>query len=301
MSVVHRAPVAPVGTESTEPAVQHAARGPARLGRRTKQLTKRLAPGDIAVIDHRDLDRVSAEDLVAAGVNAVVNCQPSTTGRYPNMGPLLLVEAGILLVDVPDDAIFDALKDGETVELREGAVLKGGEVLATGTLQRKADVRKRTDAARAEIGEALYAFARNTVEHMVEERELLVGKLALPRFDTVFRDRPTLLVVRGVDHRRDLRALRPFIRDVKPVILAVDGAADTVREEGFRPDMIVGDMDSASEEALRCGAELVVHAYPDGAAPGRERLEHLGLRHKTVPAPGTSQDIAMLIAYEKGA
>src|SRR5437764_768993 len=155
--------------------------------------------------------------------------------------------------------------------------------------------------ARGGIGEALYAFARNTVEHMVEERELLAGKVELPRFDTLFRDRPVLIVVRGVDHRRDLRALRPYIRDVKPVLVGVDGGGNAILEEGFRPDMIVGDMDSASPQTLRCGAELVVHAYPDGRAPGRDTLEQLGLSYKVVPAPGTSQDIAMLIAHEKGA
>src|SRR3954453_21624741 len=278
MPVVPRTPAAQRATDA--PASRRTARGPARLGRRTKQLTKHLAPGEIAVIDHRDLDRVSAEDLVAARVAAVLNCQPSSTGRYPNMGPLLLVEAGILLVDLPDDRLFDELKDGDTIEVDDGAVSRDGETVATGDTQRRSDVRARNDDARAEIGEALYAFARNTVEHMVEERELLAGKLELPRFDTLFRDRPTLVVVRGVDHRRDLHALRPFIRDLKPVIVAVDGGADAVREEGFKPDMIVGDMDSASTESLSCGAELVGHAYLDGRAPGREALERLGLGHR---------------------
>ncbi|HEY8582449.1 MAG TPA: putative cytokinetic ring protein SteA, partial [Capillimicrobium sp.] len=151
------------------------------------------------------------------------------------------------------------------------------------------------------IGSALEAFARNTVEHMVEEQELLSGKIELPRFDTDFRDRPTLIVVRGVDHQRDLKALRPYIRDVKPVLVGVDGGANAILEEGFKPDMIVGDMDSAQPETLRCGAELVVHAYPDGRAPGREVLDELGLPHKVVPAPATSQDVAMMIAHEKGA
>ncbi len=274
--------------------------GPAKLGRRTKLLVKRLAPGDVAVIDHRDLDRVSAEDLVSVGVSAVLNCRPSSSGAYPNMGPLLLVQAGIRLVDLPDDALFHALRDGDQVVVRGGDVLRHGKAIARGVVQSAASVRARNDAAREEIGEALEAFARNTVEHMVEERELLAGKIELPRFDTDFRDRPALIVVRGVDHQRDLKALRPYIRDVKPVLVGVDGGANAILEEGFRPDMIVGDMDSAQEETLRCGAELVVHAYPDGRAPGREVLDRLGLAHKVVPAPATSQDVAMLIAHEKG-
>ena len=158
-----------------------------------------------------------------------------------------------------------------------------------------------TELRRREIGEALERFASNTIEHMREERELLSGRIRLPRFATDFRDRSTLVVVRGVGHQRDLRALRPFIRDMRPLLVAVDGGAEAVLEAGMTPDMIVGDMDSAGEAALRSGAELVLHSYPDGSAPGRRRLEELDLPFKLVPAPGTSQDVAMLIAAEKGA
>ena len=298
MSAVPR--VSPAGSgPATRPT--RVVAGPVRLGRRTKVLVKRLAPGDIAVIDHKDLDRVSAEELIEVGVAGVLNCRRSSSDTYPNMGPLLLVQAGIHLVDLPDDRLFDRLRDGDHVEVRGGEVFAKGELLVTGAPQLPEEVRRRNDEARREIGEALYAFARNTVEHMVEERELLAGKVELPRFDTLFRDRPVLIVVRGVDHRRDLRALRPYIRDVRPVLVGVDGGANAILEEGFKPHMIVGDMDSASPQTLRCGAELVVHAYPDGTAPGRESLERLGLPHKIVPAPGTSQDVAMLIAAEKGA
>ena len=275
--------------------------GPARLGRRTKLLVKTLQPGAIAVLDHKDLDRVSAEDLIAAGVLAVLNCSPSSTGAYPNMGPLLLVQAGIHLVDLPDDKLFKQLHDGQQVTVRDGAVIRGDKTLVTGAVQEPSAVRASTDERRREIGDALEAFAKNTIEHMLEERELLSGRIELPRFDTDFRDRPALIVVRGVDHQKDLRMLRPYIRDVKPRIIAVDGGANALLDEGFQPDMIVGDMDSASVASLKCGAELVVHAYPDGRAPGREHLEELGLPFKLVPAPGTSQDVAMLIAAEKGA
>ncbi len=275
--------------------------GPAYLGRRTKRLVKTLSPGAVAVLDHKDLDRVSAEDLIAAGVCAVLNCSPSSTGAYPNMGPLLLVQAGIHLVDLPDDALFKRLSDGDDIVVHGGDIMRGPQRLASGVVQEPDAVRAATDERRREIGDALEAFAQNTIEHMLEERELLSGRIELPRFDTDFRDRPALIVVRGVDHEKDLRALRPYIRDMKPAILAVDGGANALLAEGFVPDMIVGDMDSATEQALRCGAELVVHAYPNGRAPGREQLEALGLPYKLVPAPGTSQDVAMLIAAEKGA
>ena len=275
--------------------------GPVRLGRKTKLLSKRLLAGEVAVIDHRDLDRVSGEDLIARGVVAVLNCRPSSTGSYPNMGPLLLTQAGVTLVDLPDDRLFDELKDGQAVEIRGGEVYRGKELIATGIAQTPESVREETDQRRAEIGEALESFARNTVEHMLEERELLSGRVDLPRFDTDFRDRHALIVVRGVHHQRDLRALRAYIRDVRPVLVGVDGGANAILEAGFKPSMIVGDMDSASKETLKCGAELVVHAYADGRAPGRELLEELGVPYKTVAAPGTSQDIAMIIAAEKGA
>ncbi len=196
--------------------------------------------------------------------------------------------------------------------MRDGEVVRDGEVLARGEVLDLARVRSETDARRHEVGEALERFAHNTIEHMREERELLAGKIEMPRFATDFRDRSALVVVRGVGHQRDLRALRPFIRDMRPVLVAVDGGAEALLDEGLRPDMIVGDMDSVGEAALtsasggrgplvKGGAELVVHAYPDGRAPGRERLEELGLPFKLVPAPGTSQDVAMLIAAEKGA
>jgi uncharacterized membrane-anchored protein len=290
--------------------IADAVSGPVRPGRRTKLLVKHLVPGDIALIDHLDIDRVSAEELIAAEAAAVLNCRPSSGGSYPNLGPQLLVEAGIPLVDLPDDDLFDIVSDGDPLTVRplarDGApagaeVLRRGELLARGELLGIDRVLAETEARRKEVGEALERFAHNTIEHMREERELLAGRIQLPRFATDFRDRSTLVVVRGVGHQRDLRALRPFIRDMRPVIVAVDGGADAVLEEGLKPSMIVGDMDSAGEAALRCGAELVVHSYPDGRAPGRHRLEQLGLPFKLVPAPGTSQDVAMLLAAEKGA
>jgi uncharacterized membrane-anchored protein len=288
--------------------------GPVRAGRRTKLLVKHLARGDIALVDHLDIDRVSAEELIAAGAVAVLNCRASSGGSYPNLGPQLLVEAGVLLIDLPDDSLFEAVTDGDRLALLvagsdgeaseaapRGDVLRGGELLARGEVLELGRICAETEARRREVGEALERFAHNTIEHMREERELLAGRIELPRFATDFRDRSTLVVVRGVGHQRDLRALRPFIRDMRPVLVAVDGGAEALLEAGLTPDMIVGDMDSAGEIALRCGAELVVHSYPDGRAPGRHRLEELGLRFKLVPAPGTSQDVAMLIAAEKGA
>ncbi|HEV3283652.1 MAG TPA: putative cytokinetic ring protein SteA [Solirubrobacteraceae bacterium] len=280
--------------------------GPVRPGRKTKLLVRHLRRGDVALVDHLDIDRVSAEELIAAGAAAVLNCSPSSSGTYPNLGPQLLVEAGVLLVDLPDDSLFEMISEGEPIVVVDGGsasgeILRDGKPLARGEVLDLDRVCAETEARRREIGEALERFAHNTIEHMREERELLAGRIELPRFKTEFRDRSTLVVVRGVGHQHDLRVLKPFIRDMRPLLIAVDGAADALLEEGLRPHMVVGDMDSASEEALRCGAELVVHSYPDGRAPGRHRVEELGLDFKLVPAPGTSQDVALLIAAEKGA
>ncbi len=302
-------PVAPRIVSAERRTIARTVSGPVRPGRRTKLLVKHLVRGDIALIDHEDLDRVSAEELIAAGVGAVLNCRRSSSGTYPNLGPQLLVEANILLIDLPDDSPFDELDDGDPLVVvaegpadgTVGEVRRRGELLARGEVLGLERVRAETEERRREIGDALERFAHNTIAHMREERELLAGRIELPRFQTDFRDRSTLVVVRGVGHQRDLRALRPFIRDLRPLIVAVDGGAEAVIEAGLKPDMIVGDMDSAGEAALRCGAELVVHSYPDGRAPGRARLEEMGVPFKLVPAPGTSQDVAMLLAAEKGA
>ncbi|HEY1597660.1 MAG TPA: putative cytokinetic ring protein SteA [Thermoleophilaceae bacterium] len=275
--------------------------GPAKLGKRTKRLVKRLEAGDIAIVDHEDIDRVSADDLVECGVRCVVNVAHSSSGNFPNSGPLTLAEAGIHLLDVPGAPLFDELKDGERIRVVGDTVLRGGDVLAEGDVQDLETVRRIHEQARRLIGEAIETFAANTMDHIREERDLLAGRIELPDFETRFRDRPALVVVRGVDHQKDLRILRPYVRDVRPVLVAVDGGADAILEAGFKPDMIVGDMDSATDAALKCGAELVVHAYPDGRAPGRERLDALGLSYKLVPAPATSEDVAMLVAAEKGA
>ena len=305
-----------VAAPRVAPLGEVAVSGPVRPGRRTKLLVGRLAAGDIALIDHLDIDRVSAEELIAAGAVAVLNCRSSSSGAYPNLGPQLLVEAGIPLVDLASDALFQSVTDGErlavrlagpggdvpTVEVvrnRGGAA--GEVVLAHGRLLDAARVRAETEARRREVGEAVERFALNTLEHMREEHELLAGRIEMPRFATDFRDRAALVLARGAGHQRDLRALQPFIRDKLPVIVAVDGGADALLDAGLIPDMVVGDMDSASEAALRCGAELVVHCCPDGHAPGSRRLRDLGLAHELVPAPGTSEDIALLIAAEKGA
>lgn len=275
--------------------------GSARLGRRTKDLVKRLGPGDIAVIDHTDIDRISAEELIESGVPVVVNVGRSSSGRYPNAGPLLLARAGVRLIDAHGAPLFEMLKDGDPIVVDEGRVYAGGMPVAAGKVLDPGDLALEMEHHRREIGQALEAFAENTMTHIRQEREVLAGRIDFPNTRTSFRDRHVLIAVRGTDYKKDLRALRAYIRDVRPLLVGVDGGADAMLAEGMRPDVVLGDMDSASDAVLRCGAELIVHAYHDGRAPGRERLLGMGLDHTVVPAPGTSQDVAMLLAYEKGA
>jgi uncharacterized membrane-anchored protein len=275
--------------------------GVARLGKRTKDLVKRLRPGDVAIIDHADLDPMAAEDLAASGVAAVVNVAESTTGRYPNAGPLVLVEGGVKLVDAVDADLFEDIRDGDPIEIDGDRILAGGEVVAHGEAMDVQTLRERLAEQQESVDAAIADFARNTVHHIEKEPELLSGQLDFPETRTEFRDRHVLIVVRGPTYRRDLRTLRAYIRDTKPLMVGVDGGADAILEAGLKPDVILGDMDSASDAALTCGAELIVHAYPDGRAPGAERLHDLGLETVILPAAGTSQDIAMLLAYERGA
>jgi uncharacterized membrane-anchored protein len=277
-----------------------AIRGTARLGRRTKELVKRLGPGDVAVIDHRNLDRIAAEELVASGVRATLNASPSSDGSYPNTGPLALVRAGVPLIDAGPE-LFELIADGDRVEIEGGRISSEGTLMAEGRPLRAEELARDLDAQRARIDRALKDFTENTLAHLREEGGLLSGAIDLPETHTRFRDRHVLIVVRGTDHIRDLRALRAYIEDVNPVLVGVDGGADAIIREGLRPDVVLGDMDSAGEAALRSGAELIVHAYSDGRAPGAERLRRLALPHTVLPSAGTSQDVAMLLAFEKGA
>ena len=274
--------------------------GPLRVDPRTKSLTKRLKPGDVAVIDHLDLDRVSAEALVACQPAAVLNAARSTSGRYPNLGPEILVSAGVPLVDDLGPDVM-ALTEGRVLRIVEGAVYDGDTLVAEGVAQTPASVAATMEEARAGLSVQLESFAANTMDYLRRERELLLDGVGVPDIDTRIEGRQVLIVVRGYHYKEDLVTLRPYIREYRPVLIGVDGGADAILEAGWRPDMIVGDMDSVSDRALQCGAEIVVHAYRDGRAPGIARVEQLGVPHVVFPATGTSEDVAMLLADDKGA
>jgi uncharacterized membrane-anchored protein len=273
----------------------------ARVDARTKRLLVRIQPGEVAVIDHEDMDRVSAEALVARGVAAVVNASPSITGRYPNLGPLILAQAGVPLVDGVGKLIMEKVREGSPISVDGDRVYVEGELVGVGIRQSQGALLEAMDQARSRLAANFDAFARNTLEYLQRERDLLFGGEGMPDLDRDLSHRHVLVVVRGTNYREDLAALRAYVRDVKPVLVGVDGGADALLEQGYTPQVIVGDMDSVSERALRSGAEIVLHAYPGGDAPGRGRLEALGVEFKVVEASGTSEDVAYLLAHEKGA
>ena len=276
--------------------------GVARVDLRTKILVRRLEPGDIAVIDHPDLDRVSADELIACRVAAVVNTAKSITGRYPNLGPGLLLEAGIPLIDDVGADVLSRIADGSTVRLDKDVLYNANDqVIAKGVLLTESALAESMGEANAGVPTQIDSFAANTLEFLQRERDLLTNGIDLPKLATSMKDRHVLVVVRGYRYREDLRTLRPYIREYRPVLVAVDGGADALLEAGYRPHLIIGDMDSVSDEALQAGAELVVHAYPDGRAPGMARLKDLALDAAKLPAPGTSEDVALLVADACGA
>jgi uncharacterized membrane-anchored protein len=275
----------------------------ARVDTRTKRLVKRLQPGEIMVIDHSDLDRVAAETIVEAQAGAVINASESISGRYPNVGPLLVCAAGIPLIDGVGSELLAAIREGQTVTVDGDEILVDDVVVGQGTRQSMARIEERIEVARQSMGIELAQFAENTLSYLSQERHLLLDEPDIPQIELDMKDRHVLIVVRGAEYKDDLETLRRsgYLGEMRPLLIGVDGGADAMLEIGHTPDLIIGDMDSVSERALRCGAQLVVHGYADGRAPGAERLDELGLDHVVYATAGTSEDIAMLLAYEKGA
>lgn len=277
--------------------------GIALKGRRTKYLVPKLGPENIAIIDHEDIDRVSGETLVARGVKAVVNASSSISGRYPNLGPGIILDAGIPLYDNAGQAVFDELSDGDELRIddKDGSLYKGTQLIAKATVLDKAMLQQLLTAAERALDTEMESFVQNTVEYLDKQSIELIYDPLVPKVQTIIRGRQVLVVVRGYDYLEDLNALKPYIREVKPVLIGVDGGADAIIEAGFKPDIIIGDMDSVSDEALLSGSEVIPHAYDNGECPSAPRLEALGLDVKPWPLSATSEDLALLLAWEKKA
>ncbi|WP_224391305.1 putative cytokinetic ring protein SteA [Pseudonocardia sp. ICBG1293] len=275
--------------------------GPARADRRIEAVLRRLRPGDIAVIDQVDLDRATADALVVARVAAVVNAAPSISGRFPNLGPQVLVEAGVPLVDDCGPDTLRAVKDGIRVRLHDGVLYTGEQPLCEGREQTEDTVADALDEAKQGLTHQLEAFAANTIEFMRRERSLLLDGHGVPEVDVVLDGRPVLVVAAGFDHLAVLKRLKAYIKEYRPVLVGVGAGADALLNARHRPDLIVADPSEVSNQALTSGADVVVPAFPDGHAPGLHRVQDLGASAVTFPSMANPEDLALLLAHHRGA
>jgi uncharacterized membrane-anchored protein len=287
--------------------------GTVRVDRRTSALVRRLRPGDIAVIDHLDLDRANAEALLDRGVVAVVNASPFISGRYPNLGPELLARSGVVLLDNVGFDVFGKLHDGAGGRIHDGTLYVKGEPAASGAELSSGDIATMMEEARGGLSTQLQSFTHNTTEFLRREQDLLLHGQGAPELRTRLAGRPVVVVVRGYDYREDLRRLKGYIRDQRPVLVGVDAGADALLEAGHRPDIVVvgetglaagnraSDAGAVSNKALRGAKEVVLHSDRTGRAVGSERLDRIGIRAHSFPASGTSEDVALLLADLAGA
>ncbi|MFC4604671.1 putative cytokinetic ring protein SteA [Rhodococcus kronopolitis] len=275
--------------------------GIARVDRNTAKLLRRVGPGDIVVLDELDLDRVTADALVAAGVTAVVNASQSISGRYPNLGPEVVVANGIMLVDSAGDEVFKKIKDGSKIRLHEGGIYAGERRLAKGTELNEAEISDLMIEAKTGLVDHLEAFSGNTIEFIRTESPLLIDGVGVPDIEVDLQDRHVVIVADGTDHVADLKSLKPFIKEYSPILIGVGAGADVLTKAGYRPDLIVGDPDEITAETLKSGAEVVLPADPDGHAQGLERIQDLGIGAMTFPASCAPADLALLLADHHGA
>jgi uncharacterized membrane-anchored protein len=275
--------------------------GTARVDKRTDALLKRLKPGDIAVLDQIDMDRTTADALVAAEVAAVVNASPSISGRFPNLGPEALLAAGVPLIDAAGPEVLHDVRDGARIRVHEGVVYAGELELGRGTEQTAESVADALVEAKAGLIHQLEAFAANTTEFMRQERSLLLDGYGVPEVDVRLSGRQVLVVAAGFDHAKDLARLGNYIREYQPVLLGVGAGADALRAAGHKPDLIVGDPSDISDETLTSGADVVVPAFADGHAPGLHRVQDLGASAVTFPSSANAEDLALLLAHHHGA
>ncbi len=276
-------------------------KAPIKIDKKTKNLAKRLNGGEIAVINHRDIDEVAANSLVEGKVRAIINADMSMSGRYPNKGPSILSKKNIPIIDNVGIEVFQSLKEGEQIEIIDNKIYKQEKEIGQGELLDENKIKEKLKICYANLANELDIFIDNTIDYAKKEKGFILGELEIPKVETKFKNRHALVVVRGQNYKEDLSTIISYIEEMKPVLIGVDGGGDALLEFGYVPDMIVGDMDSISDKCLKVCKEIVVHAYPDGRAPGLKRVEELGLKGIVFPAPGTSEDIAMLIAYEYGA
>ena len=275
--------------------------GTARVDRDIDRLLRRVCPGDIVVLDVLDLDRITADALVDAEIAAVVNASTSVSGRYPNLGPEVLVANGVTLIDETGPEVFKKIRDGAKVRLFNGGVYSGDRRLIRGTERTDQEIADLMQEAKTGLVAHLEAFAGNAIEFIRSESPLLIDGIGIPDIDVELRRRH-VVVVADEDHAADdLKRLKPFIKEYQPVLIGVGTGAEVLRKAGYRPQLIVGDPSELSTEVLKSGAQVVLPADADGHAPGLERIQDLGVGAMTFPAAGSATDLALLLADHHGA
>lgn len=276
-------------------------KGKIRKDRRTKNLVKRLKYNEIALISHKDIDEIAAYSLIEKKVKCIINIEESISGKYPNQGPTILLDAGIPIYETDNKEIFDIIDEGEIIEIDEDKIIYKGTVIGNCEFLNKEKISFLLNKGYKNLEYELDNFIENTLEYAKKEKGLVTGKVEIPEINTKIKGKHVLVVVRGKDYKQDLQAIQSYIHEVNPVLIGVDGGGDALLEFGYTPDIVIGDMDSVSDKCLKVSKEIVVHAYPDGRAPGLKRVEDLGLNAIIFPSPGTSEDIALLLAYSNNA
>lgn len=276
-------------------------RATARVERRTRVLLPRLRPGDVAVLDHLDMDRATAQALVDAEVSAVVNAGPMISGRYPNLGPEVLTAAGVLLVDRIGPTGLAAIGDGVRVRVHEATVYVDDQPVAHGREVDAEMVRAEMAEARSGLVSQLETFTHNSTEFMRREQDLLLHGRGLPKPATRITGRPVVVVVRGYQHLAEMAAIRTFLREQRPVLIGVGRGADVLTEAGFRPDIVVLDAQADESErpsakTLQAARDVVIRVDRGGGRFAIEQLDRLGIRPLKVESGATSEDIALILA-----
>lgn len=270
---------------------------PAGKGRR------RLSEGDIAVINAPDLSRREAQFLIDARPQAVVNLAQFSTGAVPNYGPLMLLDAEIVLVEAEEGTLLSGFRDGakkgqlEFAADNSAVLSNASKEIGTGVMVTRAAAEERFADAQRVLVASMEAYFGNSVEFLQSEAPLLIDGVGVPEIGEDISGRKAVVVAPGADHREQVEGLRNFIREYDPVLIAVGKAADTLMDLKYQPHFIVGDPLEVSTETLRSGARVILPADPDGHAVGLERIQDLGIGAMTFPAAlGNHTDMALLLA-----
>lgn len=239
----------------------------ARVDRSTAGLTARLRPGEVAVLDHLDLDRTSAERLLRRGVAAVVNVAPSLSGRTLAGGAQTLVAAGVPLLDDVGTEVLATVRDGQQVvlDICAGTLRVDGRDVASGQVQTVATVRAAELHARARLATSVRTLVEDAGDLLGREAALLLD--GAPTAPVALRDlaagRAVLVVGADPDAAHELALLRGWIRRTSPLLVAVGGGARVLLDSGVVPDIAVGDLADLPEPGAR--AATTAPGEPDRA------------------------------------